>query len=422
MNNVSNTSNVIKYENSIAQIHEQHLEKLSLDDQQILEYLDWNSLANLSLVNKAWHQCVRKLVRYTKPEIENFVDLTLYNKIQKCVAANFKRESYVNAAMQLAKRFYEVNPRGIHDNKYGAAFTMTPELLYYAMFLAKNETVLEVAGASGENAALLAFSGANRVYMNDIVPEEISAFKRLVSTLPEQVQSKIEPIRGDCLNLDQLKPELIGSVGLLICHNLLHFFNDKQQEAFFEMMKKVLKPGGMAIFTVNACYSTPTSKEIFESYPEQSAWLFADCLEHNYLISDSPISVVHRFAMKSQPSEVSVNFKQYYLWLKDNTTGYKWIEDRSGYKALPDEAALKLKQVVDKKFKSMQNYRMGSVRMVMSAYHMFNQNNLAALFKKAGFEVQNTFLIDGKGHLAFTSDPYGKVLKIGIVVKSPKKV
>ncbi len=187
------------------------------------------SLVNLSIVNKSWNQRLSKLISYSEPEIEKFIDLRVSTSIQKCLSTSFKEASFVSKAVELARQFYEAKPMGIKIHKYGAAFPITPELLYYAMFLAKNETVLEIAGASGENSALLAFSGAKRVYMNDIVPDEVESFENLCNQLPSQVQKKIEPVLGNCFELLQLKPELKGTVGLLLCNNLLHFFNDEEQ-------------------------------------------------------------------------------------------------------------------------------------------------------------------------------------------------
>src|SRR3989304_8532183 len=104
-------------------------------------------------------------------------------------------------AAAIAQRIYEACIRSIADTKYGMAFPMNPEVLAYAMQLAKNETVLEIAGASGENAILLAFSDALRVYMNEIDPQENLAFKLLKAQLPDAVQKKLESIEGSCFDI-----------------------------------------------------------------------------------------------------------------------------------------------------------------------------------------------------------------------------
>lgn len=418
MNNIKNDSIFIP-QKAMELICDQHVDKLSIGDKEILELLDWQSLVNLSLVNKSWHERLSKLISYRKPEIEKYIDLRLFTNLQKCLATNLKEVSFVNKSVELARRFYEARPRGIKDVKYGAAFPMTPELLYYAMFLAKNETVLEIAGASGENAALLAFSGAKRVYMNDIVPAEVQSFKDLCDQLPPQVQKKIEPVLGNCFELLQLKPELEGTVGLLLCNNLLHFFNDKEQGKFLNLLKKTLKPGGRAIFTANACYGSSESKEMYERYPENTAWQNVQCFVQDYLRGGTPICRLYHSVLLSNPSKVSLDYQQYYLWLKDRTTSYDWIEDKSGYKALPPEVAEKLKQVVSKNFENFKDLFNGSVRLVTSTFHLFREESIAALFKKAGFEVEQTFLIKGDGHLFFGEDPYENAYKVGIIIKAP---
>ncbi|HSF71019.1 MAG TPA: hypothetical protein VLA25_01920, partial [Methylotenera sp.] len=46
--------------------------------------------------------------------------------------------------------------------------TEPSEVLAYMMRVGPGKTVLEIAGASGENAIMMAFAGAAKVYMNDI--------------------------------------------------------------------------------------------------------------------------------------------------------------------------------------------------------------------------------------------------------------
>jgi SAM-dependent methyltransferase len=421
MHTITNDTKPIP-KNAMQMICDQHVDKLSFDDKEILEFLDWKSLVNFSLVNKSWSKRLSKLINYRNPEIEKFIDLRLFTNVQKCMSANLKHAMYVNKAVELAQSFYETKPRGIKDEKYGAAFAMTPELLHYAMFLAKDETVLEIAGAGGENAAFLAFSGAKRVYMNDILSGEVQRFKDLCDQLPDQVQKKLEPILGNCFDLLQLKPELKGSVGLLLCNNLLHFFNDKEEEKFLELLKLLLKPGGRSIFTVNACYAATDGEDIYERYPENTAWQNIICLEHDYLQGTMPINSLYQSSLISTPSKVSVNYQQYYLWLKDKTTNYKWVEDKTGYKALPPEVAQKLEIVVSQNLNKFKNLYTGSLRLVTCIIRHFREKSLASLFKRAGFEVEQTFLIHGNGHLFFGKKPYGKATKIGIVIKAPNQV
>lgn len=414
MNVIANSKKAIGF------ICEQHENKLTYGEREALKALDWSSLVNLSLLNNDCFKKLNRLVKYRNPSIENFIDLRSSNIIRRCLGLNLKEKHFVSQAVELAKRFYESGLRSIQDARYGRTFPMNPELLYYAMFLAKDETVLEIAGASGEHAAMLAYSGARKVYMNDIVPGEIKQFERLRGQLPLLVQKKLEPILGNCLDILQLKPELEGKVGLVICNNLLHFFNDVEQEKFLDSLKKILKPGGRAIFTVNACYQDYHNKSIYECYPENTAWETITCFEQDYEKNGStPVSVLYNSISLSTPKKVSPDYKQYYLWLKDQATLFQWIEDRSVYKILSPTVARELTQIVSEKIKMIQNISVGALRLVTSTFHMFREESFAAIFKTRGFEVEQTLLLKGNGHLFTNSTPDENVGKIGIVIKAP---
>lgn len=255
MNNIKNVSDSTS-KNALEVICDQHIDKLSDANKKILALLDWKTVLNLSGASKRLYNLWKEIKSYSMPRIENHIDLRLFANLQKCLASNFKTPIFINKAATLMQRFYEAPQRGIKNGQFGCAFPLAPEILYYAMFLAKNETVLEIAGASGENAALLAFSEAKRVYMNDINSAEVQAFRDLSNEFPSQVQEKIEPILGNCFELLKLKPELKGAVGLLLCNNLIHFFKDKELDDFLKLLKTILKPGGRAIFTANASLTT----------------------------------------------------------------------------------------------------------------------------------------------------------------------
>lgn len=416
--------NINNYENALAMICDQHLDKLSDQDKEILTLLDWKSILNLSLVNKRWSERLSKLKFYNKPEVEKFINLRDSKNLQKCLANNFKESHFINKAIKLVNEFYETKARPIQedDNIYGYSFCMNPELLYYAMFLAKDEEVFEFAGGGGEHAALLAYSGAKHVYMNDITPKEVKSFKNLCLEQPLEIQKKLEAIEGDCLQLLNLKPELKRKIGLVLCNNLIHFFNDKNEESFMEMLKTILRPGGRGIFTVNATYlaSDNESKETFERYPEQTSWKHVYCLLHDYTKGVTPISVLYHSCQKCPLSEISFKFDSYDLWLKNLNT--KWIEDKSGYEKLPLETANKIKSSIQQNAKKIDQIFVGSVRLVLNTFRNFNENSLASVFKKYGFIVEKTFLLRENGHLYFGDRPYeDDVIKVGIIIKAPQE-
>ncbi len=427
MNDVKNISNYSS-RNAMEVICEQHVDKfiqltgkLPILSKKLVELLDWKSLLNLSLVSKSCSATLKDIKRYINPSLENHVDLSLPVNLKKCLAPNFKEEAFVREATKLVKQFYEVSFRTIKDSKYGLAFPLNSELLYYAMFLAKNETVLEIGGASGENAALLAFSGAKHVYMNDIVPNEVESFKGLCKQLPSQVQEKTEPVLGNCFELLKLKPELKGKVGLLLCNNLIHFFNDKERESFFELIKAILKPGGRAIFTANTCYSFSECKGVLDLYPERTAWKFTRCLVYNYHIDSKPVKNLYYSTFVASPEQISVNYRRFHLWLKKTDTD--WVANEEGYNELPKHDANKVKSTVTKNLEEIKKtIRSGSVQLLVNTLGIFRQESISTLCKEHGFEVEKTCLIKRDGHLFLGDDPWnGDVGSVGIIIKAPNE-
>jgi hypothetical protein len=61
---------------------------------------------------------------------------------------------HFQAALEIVQRVYESPSRFIMSKRHGRAFAADAEILAIAMKLALNQTVLEIGGASGENALL----------------------------------------------------------------------------------------------------------------------------------------------------------------------------------------------------------------------------------------------------------------------------
>lgn len=159
---------------SLDDVCQQHRNKISEGDHlffRILNDLTVEDFINYSSTCRSAHTYSRRLIKLTQPKLEKFVDMTNLISLGKCMGSN-TASAHLIAAQKIAAKIYECMPRGIESSQYGSAYNMNPELLSYAMFLAKNEVVLEIAGANGENAALLAFSDAKHVYMNDIEPTD----------------------------------------------------------------------------------------------------------------------------------------------------------------------------------------------------------------------------------------------------------
>ena len=130
--------------NSIIEaIYTQHPKELSSTEQELLKKMNYQALKNLSQVNTTCSGWAKKIIGYMR------VDLKEHTVLQRCFSKASLKE-----ASAILNTCYEAPLRAIKDRRYGAAFPVPSELLHYAMFLAKGETVLEIAGARGENAAL----------------------------------------------------------------------------------------------------------------------------------------------------------------------------------------------------------------------------------------------------------------------------
>jgi len=318
-------------------------------------------------------------------------------------------------AMMIIDSIFESLPRRIENRKFGIAFPIYPELMAFAIGFAKGKDVLEIAGASGENAMLFAFAGAQKVYMNDIDPDEMATFNANREQLPQNVDEKLEPIEGNCLDILTKKSDL--KVDLVLCRNLIHFFNDKEQELFFENLKKILKPGGIAIFTVNSLYVDSSNEQLLETNPDATAFRVTQCVLTDY--KTNVPTVLSREIKPTLGENVSTDFEERYLYQK-KTGESKWQVFRDQFKQLDPELQ---KRILRGKGKDQWNSKMkslkegGSIRILTNVFRGYSESNLKSLFEKNGFEVQQGFSLQSNGHLAKGYE-FGKVQQIGVIVQA----
>lgn len=351
--------------------------------QLIVSYLDDQDLGLLSI-----YLNMRRFIDLTVPEI----------------MAGYAAKELCQQAAQVAKIIYESGYRPSKNN-FGLCFALNPEIIAYAMQLAKNETVLEIAGARGECSALLAVSGAEHVYMNEIGKKEIEAFKKLRQTLPEPIKKKLTPILGDCLELLTLKPELSKKVGLVLCRNLIHFFNDKQQEQFFNTLKAVLKPGGRAIFTVNTIYSDSAFRKAWEAAPEATAFLNTQGLIYDFSQAGTPVARFYQDATACSGDKVSTDFVDHQLY--ERKAGEKWLYDKELFKSLDATLQTKVQQAFAPHQESLKQIPKGCVNLLTTCHRLYSPYTLCKLFTKNGFQVEYTFTTSANGHLVHSEDLVG---------------
>lgn len=308
---------------------------------------------------------------------------------------------YVASCQAILKPVFESTSRKISQNKYGSVFVINPELFAYAMQLAKNETVLEIAGASGENSAALAFSGAERVYLNDIGEKEVQDFEQIRGALMRGIPSvgkKLESIHGSCFDLLKLKPELKNKVGFLLCRNLFHFFNDEEQKNFFALLKKILKPGGRALFTVNSVYFDPDQRKISEKNPDVTSFSTTMGLIFDYRVGGA--SPVGRFYFETTPcpsNQVSTDFVLRYL--RTRAIGSPWKHDKKAFNKLDRDLQPKIKEALIPYERELEGVPVGSVKVLTCATRAYSIETLRQLLTSQGFEVEATFVTSHDGHL-----------------------
>ena len=348
-------------------------------------------------------------------KLPGFINLAAPEVLKTYLKPALQGVEDLKIAAAIAQRIYEACIRSIADTKYGMAFPMNPEVLAYAMQLAKNETVLEIAGASGENAILLAFSDALRVYMNEIDPQENLAFKLLKAQLPDAVQKKLESIEGSCFDILAKKPELSNKAGLILCRNLIHFFNKQEQADFCQLLKKLLKPGGRAIFTVNSVYSDPRNKDTFEKNPDATCFTITQCLITDYAISRMPKDIIYREIALTTEDKVSCDYKTLYLYERKKDA--KWQVHRDEFQQLEPLVKDAIKTAVNNNNGAIKEIKEGSVRVLISTFRLYNKENLSQFFKSQGFEVESTFCVGRDGHLVNEADLFKNGQQIGVIVR-----
>lgn len=106
---------------------------------------------------------------YNTPKASTLIDDSIEKKGMRDILELVPRNQ-IGASLKILKPVFESKRRGIkNQHKYGQSFPCNPEILCDLMSQAKGKQVLEIAGASGENALLMGLAGAKHVYMNDIV-------------------------------------------------------------------------------------------------------------------------------------------------------------------------------------------------------------------------------------------------------------
>lgn len=138
---------------------------------------------------------------------ENIADLSERKTIITLIDPSLKSNNPAIRAMHaLETQMYESEVRvvkGPDGRGAGQAFCCHPEALAKFIPLIRGKTVLEVASASRENGAFLAFNGAKKVFINELQETEVSNFKTVKANLPSVIQARLQPLWGDIFEILQ---------------------------------------------------------------------------------------------------------------------------------------------------------------------------------------------------------------------------
>lgn len=360
-----------------------------------------------------------------------FVDFSNAESIKPYLA----NEMPLSTALAIAAPLYQSKQRGIGGTKFGVEFAMNPEILAYGMRLSKDEIVLEIAGASGQNAILLAMAGAKQVFMNDIDLTEVAEFEQLKKQISSEVHgnvgSRLESIEGTCFDILKKQPQLEGKVGLILCRNLIHFFNDLEQQIFIDLLKKLLKPGGKAIFTTNSVY-TQKNSEIPIQNPTATTYSVTHCLIHDRSISLAPIGCIFKHYAAHHPAKPhdqnATAFIEFHLYNKDpiGTKG-KWVVDNQAFNKIDADLRERIKGAVTENKSSFAHIKDGSVRVIINPnIRTYNIVTLPNLFISNGFGVEFVYALNHLGHLISSGNLFNRCNEmsqctgqIGVIIQKP---
>lgn len=349
------------------------------------------------------------------PLPSTFIDLSNLITLKKYVSPALGR--HLSDCHMVASSIYQVGPRIIASNR-GLAFSMHPEVLAYAMQrMTSGGTVVELAGASGENGIMMAFSGATNVYVNDIDAKEMARFEALRDNLPPEVAKKLEAVNCDCCEFLKERPALRGEVDFVLCRAAIHFFPTAKRSEFLAQLRDMLKPGGMAIITANAVYPT-VDRETLEKNPDSTAFEQTQCIITDYAYGRSPRHFIYTRFKPTEDSKVSASeFQNFYIYTRDQGEG--WKVDNTAFKKVDAAIRPLIRAAIDKNKDKIASIQAGSVRVLVSNSMLFSLGNLTALFEKAGFEIVTNFATQKSGHLSLNLDPFEGAFQVGVVVRKP---
>lgn len=338
-------------------------------------------------------------------------------------------EHHLAEALNVLSRIYEGDRRALSQGNYGHVFPMNPEIWAFAMRMARDEIVVELGGAHGDNGILLAFSGAKVVCVNDVLEPEMAAFETTRKSLPKEIAQKLAPIPGSCFEILDKKPSLSKKVGLVLSRNLFHLFNSiDDQVTFCSLLKQMLKPGGRAIITANSVYNSADDRTLVQKHPDLATFSSTQGLIFS---GEKAISCFYSKQLPCSEDQFSFESSTNYVYRKK--LGGKWEVDKDDFKKLDPVlrkkimTAFKATREKEGNKVGIKSISAGSVRVFRSPIRLYSIKTLSDFFKHQGFEVEMGFITAVNGHLIQVDDPFSlwtektpnaqKPQSVGVIVR-----
>ncbi len=357
-----------------------------------------------------------------KPFGSRAINLTDPRVFKSYLSKECQTEEHAVFFQYVAKMGYEVSVRRCIGNDFIYVYPLYSEVLAYAMELLKKNTghekiALEIAGANGQNANLLGYTDASRVINIDTNLKEIQIGNVINCVAPENVNKKLEWISADCFNLLKSKPELKHKIDVILCRNLLHYFNKEKMRDFFKLIGDALRQGGRAILSVNSIYQFKEGRKFFEENPDEPHMMLTQCYATDSVNKKNSISLFSELTRIIDPrlDEMDASIFKV-LYEKSEATNHKWKVFRGLYQSFPSALREKIKAAVDKHMPELRKIKSGKVTVVETCPYFYSEHALARVCKAHGFEVEATCIVGENGHV-IQGDPFEEGSEVVVVCK-----
>ncbi len=246
-------------------------------------------------------------------------------------------EATTKFAQKILDKVFECAPRafGSSDGTW-FVYSIHPEILSDLMRSCVGKTVLEIAGASGENALCIGLAGAEKVYLNDCAVPVLKEFERSLQRLPKELQKKFQCVPGDCFEVFN-NPEYTGLFDVIYARNIFQYVLGEKRERFIALVSRLLKPGGRLVLTVTSTNVSYRVQDTHNKIPEGEPYVFLLRTPMiMYQDGRDPVSLFNEFTALSDIQDIDLMHKNFH-YRSTITFLAKGMELDEGYRSLSQE-------------------------------------------------------------------------------------